>query len=79
MKKLIVLLVTIVLFLPSFTLAADKETMFEVDVTIKYNSIAAEKVDDLISAIITQSQDACKLEIKMKQIQGSSYHIILSE
>jgi len=69
MKKL---LFTIIIFMSMFILAGfvnAKEPEYEVTIRIVYNSIPVSEIADLVSNQLRKHKDACKVEIKIKNVE----------
>ena len=66
MKKL---LFTIIIFMFIAGYALAKEPEYEVTIHIVYNSIPVSEIADLVSNQLRKHKDACKVDIKIKNVE----------
>ena len=43
---------------------------YQLDITIRYNSLNSERISEVISEILKEHGKACKVELKVKKIDG---------
>ena len=68
MKIFIATAIAISLLICGSSFAKDDEPQYQVDITIRYNSVSPEKAAKIARQIMIEHADACKAEVTVKKV-----------